>query len=78
VLQRGPVRAGEKWVLTKESLSWSDDPALAFRSDNKFGHSRGLGPGEGCSNWEAIRDALAVVGPTAVAKWASGCRTQNA
>jgi hypothetical protein len=39
-----------------------------FRPDSGRGSSRGAEPGEVCGNWDAVRDALAVVGPTAVAK----------
>ena len=32
VMQRMPVRDGERWLRTKESLTWSDDPAHAFET----------------------------------------------
>jgi hypothetical protein len=71
ILQRRPIRDGEKWITTKESLGWSNDPALAFQVQRPEmvcpGRGRASSPSESC-DWEAARAALAVVGPAAVAQ----------
>jgi hypothetical protein len=58
-LQRRSVRRGHKWVLTKEGLAWSDDPALAFWTQQpeafRADGMRGAAPSD---NWEAVRTAL--------------------
>jgi hypothetical protein len=67
-LRRRSVRRGRKWVLTKESLTWSDDPALAFwtQPPEAFRADGGADPGISRVKWETIRAAIAVVGPTQV------------
>jgi hypothetical protein len=82
VLRRRPVRDGERWLLLKESALWGDDPRHAFSvpDPEKFRAGRGAAS----ADWQGkIRPALAVVGPTVVARrlgleartaqtWASG------
>jgi hypothetical protein len=88
-LQRRSVRRGHKFVLTKESLAWSDDPALAFWAQPQEAFRAG-GTCEATSseNWEAVRKALALVGPAEIAKrvgltprnaryWAAGATLPN-
>jgi hypothetical protein len=90
LLQRCSVRRGHKWVLTKESLTWSDDPALAFWTPQpevfRTDGTRDAGPGQRRGvDLKIVRQALALIDPRAVAKnmgltprsglyWASGSK----
>jgi hypothetical protein len=67
-LLRRNVRRGRKWVLTKESLTWSDDPALAFWTQRQevFRADGGADPGVSRVKWEAVCAAVTVVGPAQV------------
>ena len=85
VLQRRPVRDGERWLLLKEAAVWGDDPHHAFSTPEpemvRAGRSTDF-----AEDWEGkIKPALAVVSPTAVARkmglaersaraWAAGAR----
>jgi hypothetical protein len=68
VLQRRPVRDGERWLLLKEAAVWGDDPHHAFSTAEpemvRAGRSTDF-----AEDWEGkIKPALAVVSPTAVAR----------
>jgi hypothetical protein len=88
VLRRRSVRDGERWLLLKEAAVYGDDPRHAFSVPSPEMIRRpGRPDREGASAaWEsAIRPALAIVGPMAVARkmglaartaraWAAGAR----
>jgi hypothetical protein len=67
VLRRRSVRDGERWLILKEAAVWGDDPSHAFSVPEPEKVRAGRG---GVSpDWEGkIKPALAVVGPTAVAR----------
>jgi hypothetical protein len=67
VLRRRPVRDGERWLILKETAAWGDDPRHAFSvpEPEKIRAGRDVAS----ADWESnIKPALAVVGPTAVAR----------
>jgi hypothetical protein len=68
-LQRMSIRDGKKFLITKESLTWSDDPAQAFATPLPEVHAiEGTeNPDESC-DWNAVRAALEIVGPATVAR----------
>ena len=67
VLRRRPIRDGERWLIMKEGAVWGDDPRHAFSVPEPEKVRANRGPSSG--DWESkIKPALAVVGPTAVAR----------
>jgi hypothetical protein len=88
VLQRRPVRNGEQWLLLKEAAVYGDNPRDAFSVPPVEAVRRpNAADQNGASTvWEnAIKPALAIVGPVAVARemglaartaraWAAGVR----
>jgi hypothetical protein len=67
VLQRRPIRDGERRLTLKEAAVWGDDPRHAFSVPEP--ESVRAGRGTASADWESkIRPALAVVGPPAVAR----------
>jgi hypothetical protein len=67
VLRRRPIRDGERRLILKESAVWGDDPRHAFSvpEPEKVRANRSAAP----ADWKSkIKPALAVVGPTAVAR----------
>jgi hypothetical protein len=67
VLQRRPVRDGERWLILKEAAVWGDDPRHAFSVPAPEKVRAGQRATSG--DWESkIKPALAVVGPAAVAR----------
>jgi hypothetical protein len=71
VLRRRPVRDGERWLVLKEAAVYGDDPRHAF-SVTPPETVRRPNPADrdgGFAAWEsAIKPALAIVGPAAVAR----------
>jgi hypothetical protein len=84
VLQRRPVQDGERWLTLKEAAVWGDDPRHAFSAPEP--EKVRAGRYAASTDWESkIKPALAIVGPTAVARqmrlagrseraWAAGVR----
>jgi hypothetical protein len=84
LLQRRPVRDGERYLILKEAAIWGDDPRHAFSVLEP--EKVPAGQSAASADWASkIRPALAVVGPTAVARnmglaersaqaWAAGKR----
>jgi hypothetical protein len=84
ILQRRPVRDGERWLILKEAAVWGDDPRHAFSVSEP--EKVRAGRSAASADWKSkIRPALAVVGPAAVAQkmrlaersaraWAAGQR----
>ena len=84
VLRRRPIRDGERWLILKEAAVWGDDPRHAFSVPEP--EKVRAGQSAASADWESkIKPALAVVGPTAVARkmglaersaraWAAGAR----
>jgi hypothetical protein len=84
VLRRRPVRDGERWLILKEAAVWGDDARHAFSVPET--ESVRASPSSPAADWETkIRPALAVVGPSKVARkmgladrsaraWAAGHR----
>jgi hypothetical protein len=67
VLQRRPVRDGERWLILKEAPVWGDDPRHAFSVPEP--EKVRAGRSAASADWKSkIRPALAVVGPAAVAE----------
>jgi hypothetical protein len=67
VLQRRPVRDGERWLILKEAAVWGDDPRHAFSVPEP--EKVRAGRNAASADWKSkIRPALAVVGPAAVAQ----------
>lgn len=69
ILTRRPIRDGERYLLTKESLTWGDDPQHAFERD-RGGEFRGSDNSGSAvwRNWEnAVRPAMKALGRKAVA-----------
>jgi hypothetical protein len=72
VLRRRPVRDGERWLLLKEAAVYGDDPRHAFSVPSPETVRRTYTAdqdGSSAAVWEnTIKPALAVVGPTVVAR----------
>ncbi len=69
-LRRMAMRDGPKYVIGKETLERSDDPALAFTVPPPLAFPIGgaaADPGQGC-DWNAVRAAIAVIGVRPVAR----------
>jgi hypothetical protein len=67
VLQRRPVRDGERWLILKEAAVWGDDPRHAFSVPDT--ESVRASRSTAAADWESkVRPALTVVGPSAVAR----------
>jgi hypothetical protein len=69
VLRRRPVRDGERWVVLKEAAVYGDNPRHAFSVPPPEMVRRPTNRDGATAAWESkIKPALAVVGPTAVAR----------
>jgi hypothetical protein len=66
VLRRRPVRDGDRWLILKEAAVWGDDAHHAFSVPEP--EKVRAGPNSVSADWGTIKPALAVVGPTAVAR----------
>src|SRR5262249_40844840 len=67
VLRRRPIRDGERWLILKEAAVWGDDPRHAFSMPEP--EKVRAGQSAASADWASkVRPALAVVGPTSVAK----------
>jgi hypothetical protein len=67
VLRRRPIRDGERWLVLKEAAVWGDDPRHAFSAPQP--ETIPTGRAAASADWESkIKPALAVVGPTTVAR----------
>jgi hypothetical protein len=51
VFTRRPLMDGDKWLLTKEGLTWSNDPARAFERDEPLVFKA---PTDGVTTWKSI------------------------
>jgi hypothetical protein len=90
VLQRRPIRDGERWLVLKEAAVYGDDPRYAFSVQPPEAFPQATradqGGGDASPIWdEVIRPALVIVGPATVARrmelaertgraWAAGAR----
>lgn len=63
VLRRRPIRDGDHYLSTKESLTWGDDPQHAFDRDK----GRDFKAGEAGAWNDVFRPALAIIGRRALA-----------
>ena len=67
VLRRRPIRDGERWLILKEAAVWGDDPRHAFSVPEP--EKVRAGRSAASADWDSkIKPALAVVGPSAVAR----------
>jgi hypothetical protein len=66
VLRRRPTRDGEQWLILKEAAVWGDEPRHAFSAPQpeRVRANRTTDP----ADWDKIKPALGVVGPSAVAR----------
>jgi hypothetical protein len=62
ILTRRPIKDGDRYLLTKESLTWGDDPAHAFQTPQPAAF---LEPGEIAVT--PLLPAIKMIGPKAVA-----------